>query len=182
MESRPDQHSDHPAQEQAALLIALPEPVQLMGKPALRMQSSVEPKGLRAPLRPTSVLGRLWVAHERALAAVSIDECDEGGAVRVEEVLRQFPRREWEALWEHAVESYDAAVPVVEDLAISLLTLLAKLETVPQEDIDAMTPEQSAMYLSALAPLRDNREFFLAELSVAERDEWEHRRLTSPSS
>lgn len=63
------------------------------------------------------------------------------------------------------------------DLVVSLLSDLQRLEALPPKSWEAMTEAERTPAEESLAELRAHRESLLAELPLAEREEWE-RRLT----
>ena len=60
-------------------------------------------------------------------------------------------------------------------LAVSQLVLLEKMESIPQEQLDAASEESRAQFLSARQTLQENREALLGELPTDLRREWERR-------
>jgi hypothetical protein len=129
-----------------------------------------------ALIRRTTLLKHHVAKHRAILLAQGTDPAALETA-RMEKSLAKF--LESEAAVAAAEEvMLQAAAQMAEsnlDLAVSQLELLEKMESLPQEQLDAASEEDRAQFFSTMQELQENREALLGELPIELRREWEGR-------
>ncbi|HEV7401847.1 MAG TPA: hypothetical protein VGO11_02930 [Chthoniobacteraceae bacterium] len=129
-----------------------------------------------ALVRRTTLLRNHVAKHRAILLAQGTDPAALETA-KMEQSLSEFLESEAAVAAAEEVMLQAAAQKAESDLAlaVSQLVLLEKMESIPQEQLDAASEESRAQFLSARQELHENREALLGELPIELRREWEER-------
>jgi hypothetical protein len=129
-----------------------------------------------ALIRRTTLL-KNHVAKPRAILLAQGTDPAALETVQMEKSLAEFLESEAAVAAAEEVMLQAAAQKAESDLALAvrMLELLEKMESLPQEQLDAASEEGRAQFLSALQTLQENREALLGELPIELRREWEGR-------